>query len=472
MSDNNWSRWYREGTVKVINGSKIITGTDTYWLSAGLHAGDIFSLDGVTDYEIDTVTSNTQLTLRTAFGGASTEGASYSIVRNFTATLPAEIAAKTAGLIGDFSRYIDTDMQSIHGKSAYEIAKANGYAGTEVQWLTSLQGKTAYEVARDGGYSGTQAQWLESLNAYGRAKANGYSGTESQWLESLKAAGEWSALDTRTTVIEGLMETGNIGLHNSLYRGKDLGNVFTDEMKTAIRSGAFTGMYLGDWICGWEIWGFDYFYCTGGTSAATQNRHHVLLGKVIGDAGWINMNQDYQIWTGERQTINGVSTETTEFQEKTAYVDSHYYTYQRPKQLAAIAALFGEDHMYKWNDISYTCNANGHYTGNTRIVGQCEIPHARQLVDNITVNPYQDANKQFLGQAGNPNQLGHQVLPIIRANPAWLPTRLGGCQIRDLMGVDCYGYGTGAVIGTSRTLNGIGYTSQSWGNMAVMTAIM
>ncbi|MBQ7220823.1 MAG: hypothetical protein IJS28_07580, partial [Synergistaceae bacterium] len=163
---------------------------------------------------------------------------------------------------------------------------------------------------------------------------------------------------------------------------------------------------------------------------------------------------------------------TTEFQEKTAYVDSHYYTYQRPKQLAAIAALFGEDHMYKWNDISYTCNANGHYTGCTSIVGQCEIPHARQLVDNITVNSYQDANKQFLGSAGNPTQHGHQVLPIIRANPAWLLTRLGACQIRDLMGVDCYGCGTGAVMLTSHTRNGISYTSQSWGNMAVMTAIM
>ena len=58
------------------------------------------------------------------------------------------------------------------GKSAYEIAKAGGYKGTEAEWLESLKGatgvsgsngKSAYEIAKDGGYTGTQEEWLESL---------------------------------------------------------------------------------------------------------------------------------------------------------------------------------------------------------------------------------------------------------------------------------------------------------------------
>lgn len=67
------------------------------------------------------------------------------------------------------------------GKSAYEIAVAHGYVGTETQWLASLvgpsgatgpqgpqgpsgaNGKSAYEIAVAAGFTGTSAQWLASL---------------------------------------------------------------------------------------------------------------------------------------------------------------------------------------------------------------------------------------------------------------------------------------------------------------------
>ncbi len=81
------------------------------------------------------------------------------------------------------------------GKSAYEVAKAGGYTGTEAEWLASLNGKdgeSAYEIAVAGGYTGTEAEWLASLkgetgkNAYEVAVDNGYAGTPEEWLISLK----------------------------------------------------------------------------------------------------------------------------------------------------------------------------------------------------------------------------------------------------------------------------------------------
>ena len=96
-----------------------------------------------------------------------------------------------------------------NGKSAYELAKDNGYTGTEKQWLDSLtgengkdgaNGKSAYELAKENGYTGTEKQWLASLagekgkdgtngkSAYELAKENGYMGTEEQWLLSLVGA--------------------------------------------------------------------------------------------------------------------------------------------------------------------------------------------------------------------------------------------------------------------------------------------
>lgn len=58
------------------------------------------------------------------------------------------------------------------GKSAYEVAVENGFAGTEEEWLASLkgddgaqgqEGKSAYEVAVENGFVGTEEEWLESL---------------------------------------------------------------------------------------------------------------------------------------------------------------------------------------------------------------------------------------------------------------------------------------------------------------------
>ena len=73
------------------------------------------------------------------------------------------------------------------GKSAYELAVDNGYAGTLEEWLLSLvgaagavgpagqNGKSAYELAVDNGYTGTEAEWLTTL--IGAAGQDGQNGT-------------------------------------------------------------------------------------------------------------------------------------------------------------------------------------------------------------------------------------------------------------------------------------------------------
>ncbi|MGH6996940.1 MAG: hypothetical protein ACREEO_02050, partial [Phenylobacterium sp.] len=93
------------------------------------------------------------------------------------------------------------------GASAYQVAVANGFVGTEVAWLASLKGEdgdsapgaSAYQLAVAAGFVGTPAQWLATLkgqdgdstpgaSAYQIAVANGFAGTEAAWLASLKGA--------------------------------------------------------------------------------------------------------------------------------------------------------------------------------------------------------------------------------------------------------------------------------------------
>jgi hypothetical protein len=136
-----------------------------------------------------------------------------------------------------------------NGKSAYQIAVANGYVGTEAQWLTSLQGavgsagtngnngQSAYQLAAANGYVGTEAQWLTSLqgavgsagnngnngqSAYQLAVTNGYVGSEAQWLTSLK--GTTGAAGTNAGVggfTHYLGEAFNGGIIYYLYKGSD-----------------------------------------------------------------------------------------------------------------------------------------------------------------------------------------------------------------------------------------------------------
>ena len=138
-----------------------------------------------------------------------------------------------------------------NGSSAYQLAVANGFVGTEAQWLSSLvgaqgpagatgpqgpagiNGSSAYQLAVANGFVGTEAQWLSSIvgpqgpagatgsqgpagangtngsSAYQLAVANGFVGTEAQWLSSLVGAqGPAGATGTTTyNTIRGTVTT-------------------------------------------------------------------------------------------------------------------------------------------------------------------------------------------------------------------------------------------------------------------------
>ena len=91
------------------------------------------------------------------------------------------------------------------GKSAYELAQEAGYVGSKEDWLASLKGekgvdgisgtngKSAYQIAEEvhGTYKGGEQEWLDSLvgkSAYQIAVEHGYSENETEWLKSLKGA--------------------------------------------------------------------------------------------------------------------------------------------------------------------------------------------------------------------------------------------------------------------------------------------
>lgn len=105
--------------------------------------------------------------------------------------------AVAGGFVGSEAEWL-VSLRGDAGPSAYEVAVNAGFVGTEQEWLDSLQGengRTAYELAVEGGFEGTQEEWIESLrgddglSAYEIAVNGGFEGTEEEWLESLVGEG-------------------------------------------------------------------------------------------------------------------------------------------------------------------------------------------------------------------------------------------------------------------------------------------
>ena len=71
------------------------------------------------------------------------------------------------------------------------------------------------------------------------------------------------------------------GFHSSIYRGKYLGDTYTDVQKAAIANGSFDDLFIGDYwtISGvnWRIADFDYYYKVGDSSNNIFTKHNVVV---------------------------------------------------------------------------------------------------------------------------------------------------------------------------------------------------
>lgn len=135
----------------------------------------------------------------------------------------------------------------------------------------------------------------------------------------------------------------NAGLHNSLYRGKYLGDSFTAEQSAAIRSGKFTDLWVGDyWTIGgvnYRIADFDYFFRSGDTE---RTQHHAVIVP------------DTALYNAQMNTSN-VTTG--------GYTGSAMYTANLAQAKNTIKAAFGAAHILGHRE--YLCNAvaNGRPSG-------------------------------------------------------------------------------------------------------------
>ena len=155
----------------------------------------------------------------------------------------------------------DSGVAGAAGLSAYEIAKAGGYAGTEEEWIESLKG--APGAKGDSGAAGAAG-----LSAYEIAKAGGYAGTAEQWIESLK--GDPGDPGTSCTAEEDTGGTGGVKI------------TCTDGKTFTLRNGA-DGKDGKSYVDGWMV----------------DSRDRQLYKVVtIGEQTWMAHNLNYETDAG------------------------------------------------------------------------------------------------------------------------------------------------------------------------------
>lgn len=112
------------------------------------------------------------------------EGATYVLKGNITGPAGPQGDPGPTGPTGG------TGAQGPSGASAYQVAVANGFVGSEAQWLASLQGEDgeAGPAGADGAPGAPGATGATGQSAYELAVAEGFIGTEEEWIESLQGA--------------------------------------------------------------------------------------------------------------------------------------------------------------------------------------------------------------------------------------------------------------------------------------------
>ncbi|MCR5238523.1 MAG: hypothetical protein K6E34_15135 [Lachnospiraceae bacterium] len=146
--------------------------------------------------------------------------------------------------------------------------------------------------------------------------------------------------DVDAKVAARLAVQAGAGFHNSIFRGKYLGNEVTADQYDAIAAGTFDDLYIGDyWTIGgvnYRIADFDYWYNAGDTAC---DKHHVVI---VPDAN-----------IGSNQQMNDTNVTTG------GYIGSKMYTTNIATVRSTIKSAFGNAHILVHRELFTNTVTNG-----------------------------------------------------------------------------------------------------------------
>lgn len=148
--------WYNDGTISVTNGSKVVTGVGTQFLS-NIRNGAILMI-GPKLRIINDIISDTELQLEVEYDGPSQVGIVYEIIRNWQDTSPTELARRIDNFLTDRQRTMDEFVTWVNGTYNGGQASDGKYPLSDRYGnvrLVKSPARMEYETGGTGGGGGT-----------------------------------------------------------------------------------------------------------------------------------------------------------------------------------------------------------------------------------------------------------------------------------------------------------------------------
>ncbi|POY58577.1 tail fiber protein [Pectobacterium versatile] len=147
--------WYKTGSVTATSGSKIITGAGTQFTNPlnSVSAGRMLLLPGsgtVQIYEIESVQSDTQLTLVSAFTGTAGSGKSYAIPTSPTVSIE-QFAHEFASTLAYYQQQLQGWQSILTGSGNIILTTPDGQSVTvrsQTEWDRLLDTKVSLDTAQ------------------------------------------------------------------------------------------------------------------------------------------------------------------------------------------------------------------------------------------------------------------------------------------------------------------------------------
>ena len=210
------------------------------------------------------------------------------------------------------------------------------------------------------------------------------------------------------------LNTPGAGAHNSIYRGKFLGNSVTGEQYAAIADGSFTDMYIGDyWVISdvtYRIAAFDYY---PGVCLPELTTHHITL---------VPDEHMYQSGMNATDTTAG------------GYVGSQMYTTGLAQAKTTINAAFGAAHVLSYRQ--HLCNAvtDGRPSGHAWYDSTVELMAEQNVYGGKVFAPTSDGTTVPALQTIDKSQY-----PLFTFRPDMISNRQS-FWLRDVVNADYFAY--------------------------------
>ena len=224
--------------------------------------------------------------------------------------------------------------------------------------------------------------------------------------------------------LEAKYPDGGVGLHNSIYRGKNLGTSPTNAQYNSIKSGKFTGIWLGDyWSNGGIIYrngGANYFGQSGDNSLTTN---HIL---VIPDSVVLSADGSTTKYMQDTNTVPA-----------TGYIGTKMWTDTLPNSALPIFSNIFGSHILSHRELLCNGASNGVATSWAWTDVKINIPNQAMVYGHT---PWKQ------GVYGDGYQTGNRktLLPLFAIRPDLVHTRSGNYWLSDFASSTDFAYVDGS----------------------------